>query len=151
MAGSEKIRKIKDVLLNLIFDDQVPVLGICLGVQVLFWGSDEGFGEGLGIFSGRVVRLPRFVKVPHMGWNNLKIIKQTPILDGIDEKDYFYFAHSYYVSPENKDIVAAETEYGVNFPSVIFSGNIFGVQFHPEKSEKPGEQIIRNFVKIIKH
>lgn len=149
MAGSEKIGRIKDALLSLIIDEGLPVLGICLGMHLLFPKSDEGYGSGLNIFSGRVVKLPRSVKIPHMGWNNLKIIRQTAILDGICEKSYFYFAHSYYASPEDKNIIAAETTYGISFPSVISSGNIFGVQFHPEKSEKPGEQIMRNFVKII--
>ncbi|MEM2563577.1 MAG: imidazole glycerol phosphate synthase subunit HisH, partial [Candidatus Bathyarchaeia archaeon] len=87
---------------------------------------------------------------PHMGWNTLKDIKPIDVLDGVSEEDYFYFAHSYYAVPANKDIIVAKTEYGVNFASVIAQRNVFGVQFHPEKSGKPGEQLIKNFAKIVK-
>lgn len=149
-AASKNIEKIKETLVKLLLEDQVPALGICLGTHLLFPKSDEGDGEGLGVFPGRVARLPKSVKTPHMGWNNLKVIRLSPILDGINEGDYFYFAHSYYALPEDRGIVAAETDYGISFPSVISSGNIFGVQFHPEKSGSPGELVMRNFMRLIK-
>lgn len=150
ITGSREIGRVKGALLELVLNQHIPVLGICLGMHILFRKSDEGSGEGLGALPGRVVRLPKSVKVPHMGWNNLKIVKQTPILEGISEKEYFYFAHSYHVLPEDRSIIAAETEYNISFPSVISSGKIFGVQFHPEKSGKPGGQVIRNFVKLVR-
>lgn len=149
-AASKNIKNVRDILIKLLLEDQVPTLGICLGMHLFFPKSDEGGGDGLAIFPGQVTRLPKYVKTPHMGWNNLRVIKSSPILDGITEGDYFYFAHSYYALPEDKGVVAAETGYGIDFPSVISSGNIFGVQFHPEKSGKPGELVMKNFVKLIK-
>jgi len=149
-AGAKNIGEIKAELKGLV-KGGVPILGICLGMQLLLEESDESPGvTGLGLLGGRVVRLPKNVKIPHMGWNTLRIIKSTGLLEGIKEKDYFYFVHSYYAAPRDRRIIAAETEYGVKFASVIAYNNIFAVQFHPEKSGKPGEQVIRNFMKIIK-
>lgn len=149
-AGAEKLLKIKDELMILI-EKSIVTFGVCLGMQLLFRESEESPGlPGLGLLSGEVAKLPRSVKTPHMGWNTLEIIKPSDLLDGIGGEDRFYFVHSYYVLPEDKSIVAAETEYGVKFPSVVMKGNIFGVQFHPEKSGKSGERIIKNFVRIIK-
>jgi glutamine amidotransferase len=119
-------------------------------MQLLFEESDESPGFGLGIFSGRVIRLPKNVRAPHMGWNNLNIIQPSKILDGIGGWDYFYFAHKYYALPADRSIVTAETEYGVKIPSAVAYRNIFGVQFHPEKSGKPGKRVIENFVEIAK-
>ncbi|MEM2924879.1 MAG: imidazole glycerol phosphate synthase subunit HisH [Methanocellales archaeon] len=148
-AGAEKIKKIKSELFEAVRKG-IPILGICLGMQLLFEASDESPGKGLSILSGRVVRLPESVKIPHMGWNTLEDIKPIDILDGLGEEDYFYFAHSYHAVPVNNDIIAAKTEYGTKFTSVITQKNIFGVQFHPEKSGKSGEQLIKNFRKILK-
>ncbi|MEM2560069.1 MAG: imidazole glycerol phosphate synthase subunit HisH [Candidatus Bathyarchaeia archaeon] len=148
-AGAENIRRLKDDLLELIREG-IPVLCVCLGMQLLFKESEESSGEGLSILSGKVIKLPSSVRIPHMGWNTLKDIKPVDILDSIGEKDYFYFAHSYYAVPVNEDIIAAKTEYGVKFASVIAQKNIFGVQFHPEKSGKPGEKLIKNFMEIVK-
>lgn len=128
----------------------VPVFGICLGMQLFFEESEESEGRGLGIFEGKVVRLPNYVKRPHMGWNTLLISQPDGILSGIDENDYFYFVHSYYVNPRSREIVIAETEHGVRFASVIRRKNIIGVQFHPEKSGRPGKRVIQNFARIIK-
>jgi glutamine amidotransferase len=148
-TGAENIQRIRENLLDII-DSHIPVLGICLGMQLLFEESDESPGFGLGIFSGRVIRLPKNVRAPHMGWNNLNIIQPSKILDGIGGWDYFYFAHKYYALPADRSIVTAETEYGVKIPSAVAYRNIFGVQFHPEKSGKPGKRVIENFVEIAK-
>lgn len=148
-AAAEKIGKIKADLMDLIGGGAL-IFGICLGMQLLFEKSDESpYAEGLSLLEGRVVRLPRNVKVPHMGWNTLRITKSTPLLDGVNEEDYFYFVHSYYAVPR-RSVIAAETEYGVSFASVVTQNNIFGVQFHPEKSGKPGQRTIENFVKMIR-
>lgn len=149
-AGAEKMLRIKGGLADLV-ESGVVAFGICLGMQLLFRESEESPGFfGLGLLRGKVVKLPRSVKTPHMGWNTLEIIKPSDFLDGISEKDHFYFVHSYYTLPEDMSMVAAETDYGVKFPSIIMRSNIFGVQFHPEKSGKAGERIIKNFVRIVK-
>lgn len=148
--GAENLGRFRDSIVDLVRSG-IPILGICLGMQLFFQESDECPGvKGLGLLNGRVVRLPRNVKTPHIGWNNLKIVKYTNILDGVEEKDYFYFVHSYYAIPSDLEIITAETDYGVSFTSVIVKNNIFGVQFHPEKSGKSGEKIIRNFARIVK-
>ncbi|MEM1507253.1 MAG: imidazole glycerol phosphate synthase subunit HisH [Candidatus Bathyarchaeia archaeon] len=149
-AGARNIGRLRETLLKLV-DEGVPLLGVCLGMQLLLEESCEGAGRGLGIFKGRVIKLPSTVKTPHIGWNTVEIVEPIEILENIGEKDYFYFVHSYYAFPQDKRIIAAETEYGVKFPSVISQRNVFGVQFHPEKSGKPGEQILRNFLRIVKH
>lgn len=130
-----------------------PYLGICLGLQVLFAESEE-FGKcnGFGVFPGRVVRFPATpgLKVPHMGWNRLKIHRQAPILEGIAEGSFFYFVHSYYVRPEDGNISAGTTDYGIEFTSMIWKDNVFAVQFHPEKSQETGLRMLRNFSEFVK-
>ncbi len=126
-------------------------LGICLGFQALFEESTEfGHTKALGIIEGKVKKFENLGKlpVPHMGWNNIIIKKKTPLLNKIEDGDYFYFAHSYYVNPKNKNDIMTETDYGINFVSSINRGNIYGVQFHPEKSQKKGLRIINNFVSL---
>jgi len=125
-----------------------PFLGICLGLQLLFSESTEfGLYKGLDIIRGKVVRFPQdsTVKVPHMGWNTVKIEKEVPFLQDIEDESYFYFVHSYYVIPEDKSIVATTTNYGVEFVSSICHNNIFACQFHPEKSQRLGLGILRRF------
>ena len=124
-----------------------PFLGICLGLQVLFSESEEfGICRGLDVFRGRVVRFPESaLKVPHMGWNNVNIAKRPPIFDGIPDKSFFYFVHSFYVSPEDKGIIAATTEYGAEFTSMVWKDNVFATQFHPEKSQELGLRILKGF------
>ena len=132
-------------------DSSMPVLGICLGMQLLFTASEEGgYAEGLNVFKGVVKELPRRVKRPHMGWNSIKIINDAcPLLAGLRSGTYFYFAHSYYVEPEDRSLIAATTEYGgVEFPSIVWRGNVFGTQFHPEKSGDVGLKVLRSFVKL---
>jgi glutamine amidotransferase len=123
-----------------------PFLGICLGLQLMFETSEEGgFHEGLKIFRGSVRLLPPGLKVPHMGWNQIEIQKEDPILKGISEGSAFYFVHSYYVDPADLQITTTLTGHGIKFTSIASSGNIFGIQFHPEKSSNKGLQILKNF------
>ncbi len=133
-----------------------PFLGICLGMQLLFETSEEwGHSKGLGIFKGTVRRIPPGLKVPHMGWNQLKYKNQCAssdgcqIFEGIPEGSSFYFVHSYYVDPEDKDIVAGVTEYGMEFTSAVAKDNIHAIQFHPEKSSAMGLRILQNFGGVV--
>jgi len=127
----------------------IPVLGICLGMQLFFPESEEGEGIGLALFQGKNVQLPSFVKVPHMGWNTLRIVKQNELLEGISDESYVYFVHSCYPVPMDKDIICAETTYGITFSSAIAKQNVYGTQFHPEKSDELGLRIVKNFVRIV--
>ena len=128
----------------------MPILGICLGMEMLFSDSEEGTREGLKILDGKVIMLPKKkVKVPHMGWNNVEITKkESKLIQGIKDGSWAYFVHSYLIAPRNNSIVAATSEYGVNIPAVVEEGNLFGTQFHPEKSGKLGATIIKNFLNI---
>jgi len=147
-VASENLEPFKSTIAKLVAKG-VPLLGVCLGMQLLFEESEEGLGKGLGLIRGKVVRLPRQVKTPHMGWNTLKLHRSERLLEGINEKDYFYFVHSYYPKPLNESVVAAETSYGVDFASVLDTGNIYATQFHPEKSGKAGMRILANFSDLI--
>ncbi len=125
-----------------------PFLGICLGLQLLFERSYEhGETKGLGIFKGEVVLLPPKVKLPHIGWNQVWIRKEEGLYTGIKNGDFFYFVHSYHVVPEDEGIVASTTDYGIHFVSAVRSENLWAVQFHPEKSQKKGLQLLKNFRK----
>jgi glutamine amidotransferase len=133
-----------------IIDSGTPIMGICLGMQIFFEESEEGKGEGLGLIPGKVIRLPRQVKIPHMGWNNLRIVRYNEIIEGLANNSYVYFVHSYYPLPSRKDVIITETDYGVKFPSILAYKNLYGMQFHPEKSSEAGQIILKNFVKLIK-
>jgi len=127
-----------------------PFLGICLGQQLLFETSEEwGIHEGLGIFPGRVRRLPEGLKIPHMGWNQLEIKRPDPLLAGIPDRSSFYFVHSYYVDPAEEELALALTEYGVHFACIVGKGNVYGIQFHPEKSSSLGLKILENFGRVV--
>lgn len=126
-----------------------PLLGSCLGTQLLFDKSEEGPGEGLGIVRGGVIRFEGELKTPHMGWNTLMTVRPDELLEGIEEDDYFYFVHSYYVNPDDVKVIAAETSYGIDFPSVISRNAVYGTQFHPEKSGKAGAVLLENFARIV--
>ena len=126
----------------------VHVLGICVGMQLLFNESEEGSETGLGLIPGNVVRLLGDVRVPHMGWNNLQLKRDSELLDGITEDDYFYFVHSYYCVPRDEERIVASVEYGGQLAAVVQRENLYGVQFHPEKSSKRGLQILRNFAQL---
>ncbi len=123
-----------------------PFLGICLGLQLMFTSSEEGGNyQGLNIFPGRVRLLPPGLKVPHMGWNRIDLQKPCSVLKDIPDAAAFYFVHSYYVDPDEPEVNAALTDYGFRFTSVAARGNIFGIQFHPEKSSTLGLSILKNF------
>ena len=126
-----------------------PFFGVCIGLQVLFTVTEEGGGhECLGILPGRVKLLPPGLKIPHMGWNQVKQRLSHPIFDGIPDNANFYFVHSYYVEPEDKSLIAAETDYGIPVCSAIVKGNLIATQFHPEKSGEYGLRMYDNFIKL---
>jgi imidazole glycerol-phosphate synthase subunit HisH len=150
-AGMQKLRE-QDLIQSI--RDAVyagtPYLGICLGMQFLFDRSDEmGYHQGLGILPGYVTRIPDNLglKVPHMGWNNIQIHKPSPLLDGLKPDSYAYFVHSYYCVPAESADVVAIVDYGIPVTTVIQRDNIYGIQCHPEKSQRVGLQILTNFLK----
>ena len=126
----------------------VPMLGICVGMQALFEvGEEMGEHEGLGLLNGTVIKFPEAltVKIPHTGWNQIRARKVVPLFDHVDEGAYVYFNHSYYCQAEDRADVIAEVDYGIRYACAVRRGNVFGVQFHPEKSQTVGLQILRNF------
>lgn len=127
-----------------------PLLGICLGLQLLFETSEEhGHHEGLGLFRGDVRRFPSDVRVPHIGWNQVRITRHSPLFEGIPDNEFFYFVQSYYVRPEDSTAVVGTTDYGATFAAAVGRMNIFGVQFHPEKSQQAGLRLLANFGRML--
>ncbi|RME70501.1 MAG: imidazole glycerol phosphate synthase subunit HisH [Chloroflexi bacterium] len=127
-----------------------PLLGICVGLQLLFEESEEmGRHVGLGLLPGKVVRFPEGLTVPHMGWNQIEPTREHPLLRQIQPGDFAYFAHSYYAHPADSDVVVAYTDYGLKFPSIVARENVWAIQFHPEKSQRVGLQILKNFVDFV--
>jgi len=146
MHEQELVAPLKDALAA-----GIPYLGICVGMQMLFdVGEEMGEHAGLGILRGRVIRFPHFAdrKVPHMGWNQLNFRRESALLTGLGEKNYVYFVHSYYCAPTDPNAVMASVDYGIEFAAFVQCGNIFGVQFHPEKSQSTGLRILANFLRI---
>ena len=153
MANLNKLKLVDPI--RKFVDSGKPFLGICLGLQVLFEESAEyGPVAGLGILPGKVVKFPggssetkngRPIKIPHMGWNKVEIKKKDPLFDKVDAAPYFYFVHSYYVVPEDQNMIATVTNYGVEFVSGIQHKNIYALQFHPEKSQALGLSILERF------
>jgi len=126
-----------------------PFMGICLGLQLLFSESAEhGRHEGLGLIDGKVVRFAEGLTVPHMGWNEVRGETPSPLLDGIDDESFFYFAHSYHVAPDDPAVVIGSTDYGGRFASAVRKGNVYGTQFHPEKSGPAGLRMLANFCRL---
>ena len=128
--------------------DKIPVLGICLGMEMFFQQSQEGKESGLDVMSGEVVLLPDTMKIPHMGWNNLEITNDSKILEGVDNNSWVYFVHSYRAKPNDEKIIVANADYGIKVPAVVENGLFFGTQFHPEKSGKTGSLMIKNFLRV---
>ena len=148
--GELRRRELVDPLREMIAAGK-PLLGICLGLQLLFDVSyEDGCHEGLGVIAGEVRRfeLPPEFKVPHMGWNQSEILCQTPILDSIGNGTHFYYVHSYHVVPKDRDVVAIEAEYHRPFCAAIWRDNVFATQFHPEKSQADGLRILKNFAEL---
>ncbi len=130
--------------------DGVPFLGICLGLQLLFSGSEElGAHRGLGLLPGRVRRFPDGQRVPQIGWNQIQIQRETALLSGVPDGAFFYFVHSYYVEPSRAEDTVATTEYGIDYVSIAGNERVFGVQFHPEKSQDAGLKLLQNFGEIV--
>lgn len=128
-----------------------PFLGICLGMQLLFSTSEEhGPHVGLNLIPGHVRRFKGDFKIPHVGWNSLALRKQSPILEEVKQGDFVYFVHSYYVDPIDRDVIIATTDYHGDVPAMVQKDNVFGIQFHPEKSSTTGLQMLANFARIVK-
>ena len=144
------LKGISNVLLDQVTADK-PLLGICLGLQLLFTTSTEGgHHNGLNVLKGSVIKLPPTVKIPHIGWNTLNIVKPDhPLLQNVPEGAYVYFVHSYYAAVDNSESVVSHTRYGLTFPSTVVHGAVCATQFHPEKSGKTGLQILKNFVEFV--
>lgn len=129
----------------------VPLLGICVGMQAFFdKGLELGVFAGLGLIPGKVIKFPDIpgLKVPHTGWNQFRALRSSPLLDGLTAEPYAYFNHSYYCQPADAGDSLAETDYGIQYTSVVQKDNLFGVQFHPEKSQRTGLALLANFLKI---
>lgn len=137
-----------ETIRRLVAEDR-PLFGICIGLQVLFTGTEEGgWHECLNIIPGRVKKLPSGQKIPHMGWNQVKQKFKHPVFEGVPDETNFYFVHGYYGEPEDKSVIMAETDYGIRFCSALAKGNLVATQFHPEKSGEPGLRMYDNFIRF---
>jgi len=152
-AAAELKQKGMDIAVKRFADSNKPFLGICLGMQLLFQYSEEGgesdYPEGLSLVPGRVMCFSTGLPVPHVGWNTVHPLQGHPLFAKILSASFFYFTHSFYVVPAKKENILATTEYGDTFTSAVVSGNLMGVQFHPEKSGPSGLQLLRNFAEIV--
>jgi glutamine amidotransferase len=138
-------------VIHQVIDAGTPFMAICVGLQLLFEGSEESPGkEGLGIFKGRVLRIPATdgIKVPQIGWNSLHLENKSVLLNGIDEGSYVYFVHSFYLKADDESIVTSSVEYGTHIHASVERGNVFATQFRPEKSSSVGLKILENFIKL---
>ena len=151
-AGKLMQSGLQESLQKLVIEKKVPVLGICVGMQLMTEGSEEGALPGLGWIKGQTIKfkqqaMPAHYKIPHMGWSEIELNKVSDLFDGLDDASRFYFVHSYYVQPENPGDVLAYTTYGNRIAVAVERDNILGVQFHPEKSHRYGMKLLENFVK----
>ena len=150
-AGMDNLesRGLLPVIRDAVFEQHVPMLGICLGMQLLMRGSDEGERDGLGWIEGRSIRIrgngATPLRVPHMGWNEIQTLRPSALLEGLDDTSRFYFAHSYAVEVASESDVVAQSVYGKPFPAIVAHGRVCGVQFHPEKSHRYGRRLLENF------
>jgi len=140
-----------DKLVQRAAQEGKPILGICVGLQLFF---DEGFEfgrhQGLGLLRGRVVRFPENgIRIPQVGWNQVELQRPSPLFNGIEDRSFFYFVHSYYTQADAEEDILGITEYGIRYASVCARGRIFGVQFHPEKSQDNGLRLLKNFAELI--
>lgn len=152
-AFGQAMRRLRQLKLDGPIRDKVrsgaPYLGICLGLQVLFDSSEESVSQkGLGIFPGRVRRFKGKMKVPHIGWNEVETKPKCPLFKGAGRKPYYYFVHSYYAEPKDRSIASGKTDYPKPFCSSVWKGKVFATQFHPEKSQREGLRIIKNFLAV---
>jgi glutamine amidotransferase len=154
-AGMARLRElgVVDVLRARVVEAKVPLLGICLGAQLLFEGSDEGNAPGLALLRGRVVKFDRArlgatARVPHMGWTDVVLAKPSALFEGMYQEPRFYFVHSFHFAPDDPTDVLCTAEHGYVFPAAVERGNIFGVQFHPEKSHKFGLKLLESFARL---
>jgi glutamine amidotransferase len=146
----ERLSRFEEVL-SLEMQKGTPILGICVGLQVLFEHSEESPGaKGLGWIKGEVIRLPQGVTIPQMGWNSLSIREQVDLLEGIVDGDMFYFVHSYHCVPRDRSVIAATTDYGGEVTAMVSKDNLSATQFHPEKSGAKGLKVLENFVRSAK-
>jgi len=147
--GNLKSLNLVDIILETVLKGK-PFLGICIGLQILFeYGMEGGRSKGLGVLKGRVEKIPQGVKIPHMGWNRVKILKKNSrIFEGIRDDESFYFVHSYHVICPDKAMIGSTTDYGIEIVSSVESQNLFAVQFHPEKSSTSGLKMLKNFTDI---
>jgi len=150
MSQLEKLKLI-DVLEKKVVECKTPILGICLGMQLMAKSSEEGIKEGLNLIDAEVVKFKsntHNIKIPHMGWNYVNIRKESKLFERKEEKERFYFVHSFHVKVKNEMDILATTDYGCNFTSAIERENIYGVQFHPEKSHRYGMQLLEHFIRL---
>ena len=148
-AAAELLNPLADPIKEAVADG-TPILGSCLGMQLLFEKSEEAVGEGLGLLKGWIREFKTDLKVPHMGWNSATATRESPLMEGLYDEPYFYFVHSFYPDPENVEDILAKTDYGLEFTSIVERGNVFGTQFHPEKSGKAGARLLANFAGLLR-
>lgn len=151
MEGLQK-RNLPEVLRSIVLEKHTPILGICLGLQLLASeGFEHGHFQGLGLIPGKVIELEtasKGLRLPHIGWNDVRVTGNHQITQGFTHDPIFYFVHSYHVVPEDPAVIAGMCDYGVNFAAIVEKGNIFGAQFHPEKSHSDGMQLLKNFLAV---
>ena len=154
-AFGDAMAKLKEYdlidVIHEVVEKKIPFLGICLGLQLMFESSEETKGvEGLGLLKGHILRIPEKegLKIPHMGWNNIRVREDSRLFKNLPENPYVYFVHSYYLKAEDESVVAATTDYSVNIHAAVEKDNLFACQFHPEKSSEVGLQILKNFVEL---
>ncbi len=143
---------LREAVTRKVLEDKTPLLGICVGLQMLMENSEEGVEPGLGWITGKTVKFKKEkigdLKIPHMGWTNVRLEKESPLTENLGDLPRFYFVHSYYVQPENKSDELLSANYGYDFTAAISRDNIYGAQFHPEKSHKYGMKILENFARL---